>query len=810
MELDEKKLIEIIELMPDNLTDMQKVRYIYIEVCRFFVYNPDYITGDDEKKAELFDEDVDINDITNNKAICSKLSRVLCYLLQACGIECNGVYFNGRQEGHMETVFRLEDKIYELNPAIDLMNVKIGYKTRGFAKPMKSNSSEYFKEYSYLNDNEIEELDNAIGYTFGLSKNYVDTITKKGECREDFDYKMYMDEAVDEIGDALHDYNMFKEYLKVAHPEENIDLLSAYEFDKYRIEFLMNYVNNFAKDCSYIDKRDFFESLIDRAIECRDEDLKLFSGTDQTGEMYTILKYEGNVADNDLFYLIKEGEDIKLLSIEEVKEILDNGFKTIAKGKERYIIRKDSPFQRASYEYGQEINMYIMSAEDENEIEERANQVFAVLLLQRLRKVIADYKEKLYEYAKVTDSHLVEDIESIYDGKSVSELNNQDILKSMFLPMFNSFVEQVNKYEYSEFFDEEDFKSDSMKGLQNFYANMKKLEVILEEQAEPIIEIIESYKAALKEEAILNNIKLYHVSTIPPEKMGGSLKPHYAKTQYHQNFDKVLCASTESVEANPYIMARVNGNGMYRLPLGIKSYILSGNNVSVEKDDNGNLRAISKVPGYIYYMPIEDFEPMVLLKYNDDTGEYFFEFDQEWTTNHEIQIPNKVTEHIGKRGDTSSVSIPENESEVYSIESYTDVTNILEHNQIAINKDLNTEDMKHLSSNRYFNNMNVQSTIINMIQAGRIRYLNGEVGINVYREAQNAVDKPVITYDGKQILEGPQTVSAGDIGRQKIKLREFVKNAISSGIKYGDYMEIMNHSNEDKSDNHDEQLDPDL
>ena len=56
MEPNDKRLIEIIERMPDNLTDMQKVRYVYIEVCRFFSYNPEYVTGDKEKKEELFDQ----------------------------------------------------------------------------------------------------------------------------------------------------------------------------------------------------------------------------------------------------------------------------------------------------------------------------------------------------------------------------------------------------------------------------------------------------------------------------------------------------------------------------------------------------------------------------------------------------------------------------------------------------------------------------------------------------------------------------------------------------------------------------------
>ncbi|MBQ3408760.1 MAG: hypothetical protein IJH12_06135 [Clostridia bacterium] len=126
---DEKRLIQIIERMPNNLTDMQKARYIYIEACRFFIYNPEYIIGNDQKRANLFFEDIDINNIINNKAICSTISRAVIYLLQQCQIECNGVYFNGKREGHMEVAFKIDGKVYEMNPVADLMNIKVGYET---------------------------------------------------------------------------------------------------------------------------------------------------------------------------------------------------------------------------------------------------------------------------------------------------------------------------------------------------------------------------------------------------------------------------------------------------------------------------------------------------------------------------------------------------------------------------------------------------------------------------------------------------------------------------------------------------------
>ena len=125
-----KVLNEIVINMPEGLTEIQKVRYLYLEVCRFFVYNPEYITGDGEKKKELFNQDINIDELTNNKGICSSISRALIYLLERCNIQCNGVCFIGRFEGHMEIAVRADGKVYQLDPSKDLMNVKMGYKTK--------------------------------------------------------------------------------------------------------------------------------------------------------------------------------------------------------------------------------------------------------------------------------------------------------------------------------------------------------------------------------------------------------------------------------------------------------------------------------------------------------------------------------------------------------------------------------------------------------------------------------------------------------------------------------------------------------
>lgn len=767
MEPNDKRLIEIVERMPDNLTDMQKVRYVYMEVCRFFVYNPEYVTGDSKKKEELFNQDVDIRAMMGNKAICSSLSRAVIYLLKELGIECNGVYFNVRREGHLEVIVGVDGEIYELDPARDLMNVKMGFQTEGFAKKMYQRSNEDFWGYSELTDEQIKKLDDAIGYTYGLSSEYIDKIKNRGESVEDYNFTMYMDEAVEEIGNALYNIDLLNEYIKSIHPSVDTDALSDQDYDEYRIEFVMQYVNNFAKNHSYMDRRDFFEKLVRNTMDIDDDTFQLFSGTDIQGDLYTIAKYRGEISEADLFYLIREGQDIRQLDVEEVKELLDNGFKTISKGKEKNLLSKDGQFKSTTFDFGCEINLYIEEAESEEEMIEREAEVYAALMLQKVREGIALYKEAIY-YSK----------------------DNPDSSKKVSF-IYDEFVKFMREHEYDGIFSTEDLSNPEI-GFSHLLENMEKLESKLIEEAGPVLQIIEDYKQALKDEAIANNYMLYHISTKSPEEMeDGVLKPHYEKTQFGQHFGKILCGSTESVKTNAYILSRVNGDGMYRLPVGKHSYLLKGHGVSVVQGEDGSKRVVSKKPGYIYYLPIDEFEPVIMLKYNRHKNEYSFLFEEEWVTDKEIAIPKEVTEHLGELGDTKKNPDNEGNREVFSIEKYNDVTSILEHNQFIINNELGQNAINMLVKNIQVN-MHIVHRIIAYIRDKQVTYLNGEAGINVHRDAAEASKLPQISYTADAILHGPSVVTTDEVSAQKHRIRDFVENALrKKNITYVDYMRIM-------------------
>ena len=51
---------KIIEDMPKELNQIEMVRYIYIQLGKYFSYDEKYITSEsDEKKGEIFDRDIE-------------------------------------------------------------------------------------------------------------------------------------------------------------------------------------------------------------------------------------------------------------------------------------------------------------------------------------------------------------------------------------------------------------------------------------------------------------------------------------------------------------------------------------------------------------------------------------------------------------------------------------------------------------------------------------------------------------------------------------------------------------------------------
>lgn len=173
---------KIIEKMPDGLTQIEKARYIYIQLGKYFSYDERYITSEsDDERKEIFDKN--IGDIENDKVVCTSLSRIYENLLKRVGIKAKTVLIPGEKLGHAFTEIEIDGKKYFTGLIRDLMNIKTGLKTKEF---MIDNPDRFGEdsEFKALSEDELKRIDDKIEYTY--NRNVYGRLYKNDKRRNEF------------------------------------------------------------------------------------------------------------------------------------------------------------------------------------------------------------------------------------------------------------------------------------------------------------------------------------------------------------------------------------------------------------------------------------------------------------------------------------------------------------------------------------------------------------------------------------------------------------------------------------------------
>lgn len=723
-------LNKIIEKMPKDLTDIEKARYIYIELCKIFIYDEKYVTGDQEVKHTIFEKEPDVDNIEDNEIVCSSLSRLCIQMLEKVGIKAAGIYMNGRYEGHMAVVMQIGEgenkKYYHLNPTTDLMEIKQGFKTMGFcSKPLDGEYLTFAEDFSTISEEEIKTIDDKLGYTYN---------------------GLYMDEVINMLSEEMCNIQYIREYIKIHHPEIDVTTVPTTDFLKYKLEFLVNYINNFCKDLSGTEKRDLIYTIAETGFT-DDENKKFgrFHGK-ESNKLIAILKAKGQVREDDVFYLIQDSGDIVNINEEEVRTLLENGLELFRK--DAQIISKDNPFDEVNKQFNTKLNIYTG---------EHPEAAYAAILLQCCKRYISHYQNGEY-YKHFSKKRLNMELEKAFEVFKQYEEYFKKMPEEIRITLQNKIDECVSLYNMGK---ENDTVPDK-----RLYELITELEGYFSEEAKEIVQMTEDYKKLLIQCAKDKNILLTHISPCPPEKMENQvIRPNYRPSQYGSEFGNYVFACSEDNSTNTYLIARANNSGMRLLPnIYINPiYLLGADNIDIIRDDDQKPgRVASKEPGYIYYIKPEGFTPEVELMVSTDyisNGTLHFNFGDEWKYNGEIELPEK-----------SSLS------QVTKIEEFTDVTQILESNQILTQKIPLTEEEIECLQNTY----TVRKKILELLEAGKIRYLNGESGVNSLNiRRMNIPDKSKkVMITAKDALEA-HCITAEDVRREKTRLDkavELIKN----------------------------------
>jgi len=297
---------EILEKMPKDLDDFEKARYIYIELGKYYSYDEKYLIADSiEEKQIIFDKSIE--DIKDNKAICSSISKIFVKLLNEANIKAEIVYEEGKFCGHMFTKLIINGREYRADLIHDLLDIKKGFKTKYFMKNL-----EYDKSFNEIEDKRLIDIDKKIGY----SKNGI-----------------YMDDVI----------NMLKEemiLLKDKSSNEAIALrrelgvadLTSKELLEYKINFVKNYFLGDELNCT--DKAEYFQTILKEIVdydEIESYDLSKFSCIDDDSKMriFMVLK-DKNIGENYI-YTFSDTDYANRVDEEYIRVKLEKGMRPLSK-----------------------------------------------------------------------------------------------------------------------------------------------------------------------------------------------------------------------------------------------------------------------------------------------------------------------------------------------------------------------------------------------------------------------------------------------------------------------------------------------
>lgn len=351
----------------ENWNDIEKSRYIYIELCKYFSYDEKYYTSDTmEEKTNLYNKEYDSKMIEDNKIICTTMSKLYNKLLSEVGIESKIQTVSGEHSGHMFVIAKFHDDNNQLNnyyidPIEDLMKAKVGLATNAFCT-MPNREYKVKENLSVLPERKLKEIDDKIGYTYkGL---YTDDVIKL--LNEEFSkYKKYPkiedSKNQDEYNKKLVEYTEYveqfvgikkegnKKYIgKVQVSDEEIlkrynntliDLFRTEKLEENTIENKIEFVKKYFKDSKLMcwDKYNYFSYVLKNLI--KEEDVRglnisrsftCFDKNSETRNFIVITNEEGK----RLIYTFSDTDYAEKVDSQFVKEKFDSGMRTISKNKE--------------------------------------------------------------------------------------------------------------------------------------------------------------------------------------------------------------------------------------------------------------------------------------------------------------------------------------------------------------------------------------------------------------------------------------------------------------------------------------------
>ena len=98
--------------MPENYTDLEKALFVYLKLCRTFVYSPNFYASQQSQAANALHSDINLIPTltpTNNSVVCYQFAQVYATILKSLGINYSVDAVLGEYgHGHMNLTFKAD------------------------------------------------------------------------------------------------------------------------------------------------------------------------------------------------------------------------------------------------------------------------------------------------------------------------------------------------------------------------------------------------------------------------------------------------------------------------------------------------------------------------------------------------------------------------------------------------------------------------------------------------------------------------------------------------------------------------------
>ena len=177
-----------IESFSGDMHEMALVRYVMKEASKLFYRNYTFFLNKEniQDRDNIYNKKIDLSNIQDFAIVCKSYCQVIKDLLkQLYGIDAEVISaFNDRFR-HVDLCIKTKTgHSYIIDPLTDLVEMQVGIRTNNFASRnyYESAYSQILGNISFLKEEELEQIDDKIGYKNGST--YLDDFLKK--LRDEF------------------------------------------------------------------------------------------------------------------------------------------------------------------------------------------------------------------------------------------------------------------------------------------------------------------------------------------------------------------------------------------------------------------------------------------------------------------------------------------------------------------------------------------------------------------------------------------------------------------------------------------------